>query len=217
MKLKYVLSHSMIIYPKELISEMYGELYVEIFGEIYIKISEKLFDEVSSDLCEEVSLGILTEISKNYDVLNNQDDKDFKSKNDQHDKESEQHFTEKKVTPTKINFMANSCIKILAIKDGHLYEKVIAKEKIDVRKNAKEILIKTEDYDNSDFSKLTEAVNMTEFHRNEIKQILDQEYSCNVCNYKTKLKGSMKQHNESIHGSTFYSCDQCNYKFWMKE
>ena len=58
---------------------------------------------------------------------------------------------------------------------------------------------------------------MTEFHRNEIKQILDQEYSCNVCNYKTKLKGSMKQHNESIHGSTFYSCDQCNYKFWMKE
>ena len=35
---------------------------------------------------------------------------------------------------------------------------------------------------------------------------------CDQCDMKTKWKGSLKQHIESVHGDVRYSCDLCNYK-----
>ena len=41
-------------------------------------------------------------------------------------------------------------------------------------------------------------------------------YSCDICEYKTKRKGDLKNRIESVHGNTPHSCDQCDYKAKFK-
>ena len=41
-------------------------------------------------------------------------------------------------------------------------------------------------------------------------------YSCDLCEYKTKQKGELKNRIESVHGNASHSCDQCDYKAKLK-
>ena len=40
----------------------------------------------------------------------------------------------------------------------------------------------------------------------------DVQFCCDLCDFKSKWKGSLKTHIESVHGDVRYSCDQCDYK-----
>jgi len=42
------------------------------------------------------------------------------------------------------------------------------------------------------------------------------ENSLNECDFKTKRKGHLKKHTETIHEGFQYACDQCEYK-WIIE
>ena len=41
--------------------------------------------------------------------------------------------------------------------------------------------------------------------------------SCDLCEYKSKSKGGLQGHIESIHGNVIYPCEQCEYIAKQKE
>ena len=44
----------------------------------------------------------------------------------------------------------------------------------------------------------------------------DVQFCCDQCDFKSKWKGSVKKHIDSVHIDMRYSCDQCDYKAAQK-
>ena len=59
----------------------------------------------------------------------------------------------------------------------------------------------------------------TSYERHDYKKSnsrKDVQFCCDQCGYKSKRKGDLKKHIDSVHGEVRYSCDQCDYKATQK-